>query len=181
MTIEIETKSNKEISKFENVLMNRFKSKEYGREHKTKDFREDYPNSIFFFVKDKGKIVSFGAFRRLTLKYLGKNYNILGICNIFTIKRGKGYGKTLISAMINHLKKTGKTGLGTCAKNRTSFYKKAGLSVRKEFIRRVVYKNPKGKLEPETDADGVYYEGKDKLITRMLSGKSIAYTDLKDW
>jgi len=181
MAIEIEMKSNKEVSKFENDLMNRSKSKEYSRRYKRKDFRKDYPKSVFFFVKDKGKIVAFGAFRKLVLEFRGKDYNILGICNILSIERGKGYGKILIAAMIEYMKKTNKTGLGFCAKKRTVFYKKAGLSVKKEFIRRVVYKNPKGKLEPETDADGVYYEGKDKLITRMLSGKSIAYTDLKDW
>jgi len=181
MAIRIEMKSNKVISRFENDLMNKFKSKEYGRKHKRKDFRKDYPDSVFFFVKGKGKITAFGTFRRLTLEFKCKRYRIFGICNILTIQRGKGYGKILIKAMIKHLKRTGKTGLGFCISKNMKFYKKSGMSIKKEFIRRVVYKNPKGKLEPEKNADGFYYEGKDKLITKILSGKSIAYTDLKDW
>ena len=180
MAIEIEIKSNKKISKSENALMNRSKQREY--KHKlVKDFKKDYPNSVFFFVKDKGKIVAFGTFRNLTLEYRGKDYNILGICNILTIKRGMGYGGILIKAMIDYLKKTGKTGLGFCSKSNIMFYKKSGMDIRREFIRRVVYKNPEGKLEPETNADGFYHEGKDKLITKLLSGKTIAYTGLKDW
>jgi hypothetical protein len=182
MAIEIDIKANEELSKGEQDLMNTSKSKEYGSRYQRKDFKKDYPNSIFFFVKDDDKIVAFGAFRKLTLEFRGKKYKILGICNILTIKRGVGYGRILIAAMIKYLKKTGKTGLGFCHPTRTMFYRKAGLGIRREFIRRVVYKNPTtGKLEPEHHADGVYYEGRDKLITKMLAGKSIAYTDLKDW
>jgi len=182
MAIEIEIKTNKELSKREEDLMNRSKSKEYGSKYKRMNFKKDYSNSIFFFVKDDNKIVAFGAFRKLTLQFSGKKYKILGICNILTIKRGMGYGKILIAAMSIYLKKAGKTGLGFCHPKRTMFYKKAGLDTKREFIRRVVYKNPTtGELEPEYHADGVYYEGRDKLITKILSGRSIAYTDLKDW
>ena len=181
MAIEIEMKTNKELSKREEDLMNSSKSKEYGSKYTRRSFKKDYPDSIFFFVKDDDKIVAFGAFRKLTLEFRGKRYNILGICNILTIKRGMGYGRILITAMIKYLKKTSKTGLGFCHPTRTLFYKKAGLGIKKGFIRRVVYKNPDtGKLEPEyahAHADGVYYEGRDKLITKILKGKSIAYTN----
>lgn len=182
MAIEIDIKINKELSKGEEDLMNRYKYKEYGSKYKRMNFKKDYPNSIFFFVKNDDKIVAFGTFRKLALEFRGKKYKILGICNILTIKRGMGYGRILIAAMIRHLKMTGKTGLGFCHPKRTMFYKRVGLDIKKEFIRRVIYKNPDtGKLEPEHHADGVYYEGRDKLITKMLSSNSIAYTDLKDW
>lgn len=181
MTIKIEVKNTKELSKQEENLMNRSKSKEYGRKYERKNFKKDHPNSIFFFVKDGGRIVAFGTFRKLPLEYRGRKYRIFGICNIFTVKRGRGYGRILIKAMIDHLKKTGKTGLGFCAKNKILFYKKSGMNIKREFIRRVVYKNPAGKLEPEYNADGFYYEGKDRLITKMLSSKAIAYTNLKEW
>jgi len=185
MAIGIDIKTNEELSKGEEDLMNRAKSKEYGSKYARGSFRANYPHSIFFFVKDDDQIVAFGTFRKLALEFHGKKYDILGICNILTIKRGMGYGRILIAAMIQCLMKTEKTGLGFCHPTRTMFYRKAGLSSCKGLIRKLAYKNPDtGKLEPEyahAHADGIYYEGRDKLITKMLKSKSVAYTDFKDW
>lgn len=180
MKITIEIKKNTELTKNEMELMYHSKKKEYG-EQNIRNFKEGYPNSIFFFVKDEKKIVAFGALRNLTLKFEGKDHKILGICNILTIKRRMEYGRILIASIINYIKKSGKTGLGFCVSQRTMFYKTTGLKVKKNLIPQVVYKNPAGKLEPENRADGVYYEGKDKFVTKLISSKSIAYTSLKDW
>jgi predicted N-acetyltransferase YhbS len=147
-----------------------------------KEITEDEKKSEIFFVKDKNKIVAFGILKPVKIKYLGNNYNILGISNILSVKKKKGYGKKLMQAMIEHAKKKGKTLLGFCGKQNVKFYKKSGLKSEKNFIRRFVYKNPKtGKKVVDKDGDGIYYEGKDKFISKVMKTKSIVYIDIMHW
>ena len=81
--------------------------------------------------------------------------------------------------MINHLKKTGKTGLGFCGRQNTKFYGKAGLKTKRLFGGRFALKNPKtGEVrfeEKGDEGDGLWYDGKDKLISKMLRTKGIGY------
>ncbi len=179
--ITIEIKKNTELTKQEEDLMNKNKKKEWPKEYGVKSFKKEYPKTIFFFVKDNGKIVAFGALRNLILDYKGKKYGIFAICNIFTIKRKKGYGRILISALINYSINHGKTAIGFCGFQNTRFYEKAGLNIKKNLLTKVMYKDPKtGELKPET-GDGLYYEGKDKLVSKLIKSKVPAYTDLFDW
>lgn len=170
----------KKLSPKEMNFMNRQRVKEFGADA-TKIWKKDYPlNSLVFFVLEKKSIVAFGLLRPVNLTYLNKRYNILGICSIISIIKKKGYGKDLIQGIIIYLKKTEKTGLGFTGK--TEFFKKAGLGTKKNFIKRFVYFNPRtGKKIYDYDGDGIYYEGKDKLITRILSTKSIAYIPILHW
>ena len=91
--IIIEIIKHNELPKRYEILMNKWRKKEFGP-NEIKDFKKDYlPGAIFFFVKDNNKIVAFGGLRKITIHYLGKKYRILGICNIVSIKKGKGYGR----------------------------------------------------------------------------------------
>jgi len=50
------------------------------------------------------------------------------------------------------------------------------------LIKRFAYKNPRtGKIIYDSDGHGVYYEGKDKLISKILKAKGYAYTDCDFW
>lgn len=157
-------------------LINKQRIKEY---KKINLFEKKYhKDTIFFFIKDKGKIVSFGLLRDIKVNYLDKIYNIKGIGGIMSVEKGKGYGKILIGAMINYLRKTGKTGFGFCGRKNSPFYEKAGLKTKKNLNLRFVMKNPKtGEIirDLDKDCDGIYYEGKDRLITKMLKTKYIGY------
>jgi len=180
--MKIEIKKNTELTKKEEDLMNKNKKKEWPKSYRIKNFKKEYPNSVFFFVKENNKIIAFGTLRNLTLEYKRKKYKIFGICNIFTIKRRQGYGKVVISVIIDYAKKYKKTALGFCSPKTSGFYAKAGLKIGKNLILKVVYKDPKtGELKPEYNADGLYYEGKDKLVSKLIKGKVPAYTDLFDW
>lgn len=159
----------------EKRLMNRARKRE-GADRK--DFDKDYTRGTkFFFVKEQDKILSFGALMPVKIEYKGENYDIMGICNIFSVEKGKGYGRMLIKKMIEHLKSTGKTGIGFTGE--AEFFKKAGLKTKKEFGRRFALRNPRTgevRFEAEDDiGDGVYFEGKDKLITKMIKTKGTAY------
>lgn len=178
--IAIEIIRDKDLPKKYTVLMNKWRKKEFGRKE-IKNFKKDYfPSAKFFFVKDDKNIVAFGCLRDISMRYLGKTYNILGICNIVSIQKGRGYGLILINAMIDYLKKTGKTGLGFTAVS--GFFKKAGLSVKSNFIKRFIYINPITKEEIiDDEGDGIYYDGKDHFIKKVLSTKSIVYINILHW
>ncbi len=170
-------KNVKKLTRSEKILMNKIRIREAG-ESGRKDFSRDYPNgTIFFFYKEKDKILAFGGLEPIKLNYLAKNYDILGICNIFSVEKGKGYGTILIAEIIKYLKKTGKTGLGFCGEKTAKFYEKAGLKSKKGFSLRLEMENPKTKEripDPDGGCPGIYIEGKDKLISKMSKGKAIA-------
>jgi len=104
--------------------------------------------------------------RSVKIEYLGKTYNIKGICSTISIVKGKGYGRMMVKAMINYLKKKGKTGLGFTGE--TEFFKKVGLGTKKNFIRRFVYRNPKTG-EEVIDMGGMEFITMERTIS---SGKS---------
>lgn len=175
--LKVEVKKWKQVPKSYIKLMVNQRVKEFGKN--TKNFEEDEKRSIFFFIKDKGKIVSFGMLEPIKINYLKKHYNILGISTIISVVRKKGYGTILMKEMIKYLKKKGKTGLGFTGNKTISFYEKAGLKTKKLFGKRFAVRNPKtGEIRFEKkgdEGDGLYYEGKDKLISKMLKTKSIGY------
>jgi len=43
--------------------------------------------------------MSFGLLKPVKIKYLGKNYNILGIGNVISIEKKKGYGTIVTSSI----------------------------------------------------------------------------------
>ena len=182
MTIKIEIIKDKNLPKEYMNIMNKWRKKDMGPKE-VKNFKRDYwPGAKFFFVKDNGEIVAFGGLRNVTINYLGKKYQIFGICNICSIKKRKGYGKILVQSMIKYLKKKGKTGLGFCGNKVSKFYRKSGLKIKKSFSPRFALKNPKtGEIKLDSDiCYGVYYEGKDKLIRKVLLTKSTGYYYLPD-
>ncbi|MEA3329944.1 MAG: hypothetical protein U9Q06_04335 [Nanoarchaeota archaeon] len=144
-----------------------------------KDYEQD---TLWFFVKRKNKVVAIGGLRPIKIKYLRKNYDIRGICSIISLEKKKDYGKIIIKAIIKYLEKKGKTGIGFCGKEITKFYKKSGLKIKKDFINRFIYKNPKtGKETIDKEGDGIYYEGKDKFISKVLKTKSPIFICVEHW
>lgn len=178
--IFVEVVKNKNLTKTQKETINHARVSHWG-EVQRKDFNKDYePDALWFFVKKKNRVVSLGGIRPIKVEYLGKKYNIGGICSTISLEKKKGYGKIMVYSMINYSKKTGKTLLGFTGK--TEFFKKAGLETKKNFIKRFRYKNPKtGKIEIDNEGDGIYYEGKDKFISNVLSNKSLAYIDVPFW
>jgi hypothetical protein len=175
----VEITKNKDLSKLQKETINKTRIKEWGKGEK-KDFTKDFePNTLWFFVKEKNKVVSLGGIRPIRVKYAGKTYSIGGICSTISLVKEKGYGKIMVSAMTDYSKKTGKTILGFTGQ--TNFFKKAELGIKKDFIRRFIWVKPGGKRFYDDDGDGIYYEGKDKFVSKVLKGKSPVYINVEHW
>lgn len=180
MSSKIETKKCKNLTKREMDIMNKARVKEFGKGEK-KNFKKDYPlTSDFFFVKEKEKIVAFTIVIPVKLEYLNKNYNILGLCSFISIKKRKGYARKLTGSIIEYVKKKEKSALGFTGK--TIIFGKIGLKTKKGFIKRFRYRNPRTKeIEIDNDGDGIYINGKDNFIKKVLSTKSLVYSDIPFW
>jgi len=179
--MKVQIKKGKNLTKKEKELIDKQRVKEFGKKA-VRSWEKDPPMTDVFFIKDNKEIVAFGMLMPIKINYQNKNYNILGISSVLSIKKKKGYGKKLIQAMMEHAKKKGKTMLGFCGKKNITFYEKAGLKSKKNFIRRFVYKNLKtGKKVVDKDGDGIYYEGKDKFISKVMKTKSIVYINIIHW
>jgi hypothetical protein len=180
--MKIEVKKNKNLLKKEKDLINKNRERHFGR-GEIKDFKKDYEqNTLWFFVKENNKIVALGGLRPIKIKYLRKNYNIRGFCSIIAIKKKRGYGKAVIQSMINYLKRYKKTGLGFCERKNAKFYEKSGLKIKKDLINRFVYLKPKAKKRIiDEGGDGIYYEGRDKFISKVLSTNSKVIINVPHW
>ncbi|MAH51694.1 hypothetical protein CMI37_38105 [Candidatus Pacearchaeota archaeon] len=178
--VKIEIVKNKNLTKTEKDAINKARVDDWGEKNR-RDFKKHYePDTLWFFVKKGKKIVSIGGLRPIKIKYLGKTYNIKGICSTISVVRMKGYGRVMVAFIINYSRKTGKTLLGFTGK--TEFFKKVGLGTKKDFIKRFVYVNPKTKEKIyDSDGDGIYYDGKDKLISKILKTKSPVYIGVEHW
>ena len=180
MKITIETKKVKELSSAEMNLMNKGRIINFGEET-YKDWKKEYPlNSDVIFVKNNSRIAAFLVLRPIKINYLNQEYNILGICSVIALEQGRNYGRILVSAAISYCQSKNKTCLGFT--NKTGFFKKAGFGTEVGFIKRFVYVNPKTKEKiVDEDGDGIFYNGKDNFIQKVLSTKSIIKIPILHW
>jgi len=184
--MKIEVKRGKELSKKELLFVAKESVRVFDHNKKSveKELEElqDEMQSTFFFIKDKKKIMSFGFLKPVKINYLGKTYNILGIGNIISIKRKKGYGTILMNEMLKFLKKKNKTGLGFTGNRVAEFYKKVGFKAEKKLCNRFFYDYGNSKTnKKEKGWWGIYYEDKDKFISKVLKTKSLVMIPCMHW
>lgn len=177
--IHVDLIKSKDLDKKEKKSLEELRVKEFGEKNR-KDFKKDYePDTLWVIVKKKKKIVSFGGIRPIKVKYLGKEYDIGGVCSTIAVIKKKGYGRIMANAMVDQSKKMNKTILGFTGK--TEFFRKCGWGTKKDFIRRFVWVKEDGEKEYDPDGDGVYFEGKDKLISKVLKGKGYVEIPVEFW
>ncbi|MGK0232317.1 MAG: hypothetical protein ACI9P9_000400 [Patescibacteria group bacterium] len=178
-TPTIETTRNKNLTLAQKRIINNARIQEWGK-FATKNFTTDFePNTIWFVVKHNKKTVALGGLRPIKIKHNKTTYNILGICSIISLVKKKGYGKILMASMVDHSIKTGKTLLGFT--DQTKFFQKIKLDTKKGFIKRFIYITKKGEEIHDNDGDGIYYQGKEKCITKILKSKSPVYIAVEHW
>jgi len=175
-----EYKKLKGLCKKEMELMNKARIINFGR-NETKDWKKEYSlDSVVFFIKKNSKIVSFLLLIPITLNYLKKEYNIYGVCSVISLDKGKGYGLLLVDSALSYIKNTKKSALGFTTE--TDFFKKAGFEVKKDFIKRFIYIDPvTNKKIVDAVGDGIFYNGKDNFIKKVLSTKSKIIIPILHW
>ena len=105
----------------------------------------------------------------IKINYLGKKYNILGFASGIAIEKSKGYGKILMTQRIDYVKKRDKTALGFTTTKNLGFFRKCGLKIERNLIRRFIYKNPLTDKEIKDNiGEGIYLEGRDGFMKKSL-------------
>jgi predicted N-acetyltransferase YhbS len=157
------------------------KCKDYDEEIRL--LKEEEGESIFFFVKDGSRVVSLGLLKPIKIKYLGKNYNFLGIGNIISIEKGKGYGTILMKEILRYLKEKNITGIGFSRSEIIDFYRKAGFMTSWGLKRRFFYDyGDKEKNKSIVKKRyGIYFDGRDKLVSKLLKTKIIVKIPCGHW
>jgi hypothetical protein len=128
-----------------------------------------FANDIFFILYDKKEILSTGRLRPISnIQFMKKKYSLLGIADIVSVIRGKGYGKRIMKAIKKYLNSKNEIGIGFCRRNNSPFYRKCGFNIGENLITRFIFTNKKGKLiKNEWDDDIIYsYMGKG-LVNKM--------------
>ncbi len=170
---------NKNLTDEQKYIINNARIKEWGIEEK-KDLSKDFePDTIWFFVEDNKKIVALCGLRLIKIKYCNKDYVVRGICSVIALEKGKGYGKLLTQAMIDYSKKSGETILGFTLK--TEIFRRCGLKVEKDFIKRFVWVKKNGERVLDNEGDGIYFEGKDEFVSKVLEGEDMVKIDIEFW
>ena len=75
-----------------------------------------------------------------------------------------------VTAMYHYIKKRGKTQISFCHPKNTGFYKKCGMRIIKNSVKRFYYEDKQGKIHKNKwDKDVFYLEGKDNLVKNILA------------
>ncbi len=132
-----------------------------------------YKRDIFFLVYKNKKIVAAGRLQPRKVRFNNKSYSVLGIADIASEEKGKGYGRVLMEKLRNYLVKNNETGVGFCAARNSGFYQKMNFTTDRELFKRFYSKNHEDKED-----DFIFFlEGKTKLISDMLKIRGEAEID----
>ena len=94
--------------------------------------------------------------RPIKAEYLGKKYDIGGICSTISLVKKKGYGRYIVHALIDYSIKTGKSIVGFTAKENLKIFSKTGLQIKEDFIRRFIQIKPNGEKFYDNDGHGIF-------------------------
>jgi len=128
-----------------------------------KEKQEKFADDVFFILRNsKKEILSAGRLRPVKVKFLGRIYEIMGIADIVSVVKKKGYGKKIMKAIKDYLKTRKKTGIGFCFRKNSGFYQKCGFGIARSQVARFVYGNKKKKKYGDkdlhkTDVDVIYF------------------------
>lgn len=128
---------------------------------------------LFFLVKEDREIKAFGSLQDIDLIIDKLTLPILGIKGVASLEEGKGYGKSLIEAMVKYAKENEEILVGFCDPKNRGFYIKSGLKVKENGNLNFVHKKEDGS-EHTDDGDVIYYsEFKNEITKAIEEGKRI--------
>lgn len=156
--------TDKEIIEINKIFQKEFPGNEPINKKKKKLFAKD----IFFIVYVNYGIASVGRLRPVKLIFKNKKYAVLGIADMVSVIKRRGYGKQILKAMDKYSKKM---KIGFCRRKNSLFYIKSGLIIAKDLVKNFVYYN-KGKIiKNNWDNDVIYSKNAEKFIEEVKISK----------
>jgi len=140
------------------------------REFKAPPLQEkDLKDGLFFLLFDDKKILATGQLIPVgPIDYNGETFFILGMGGILASKKGKRYGKQIMTAIKDRLVAKNKTGVGFCRLGNKGFYEKCGFKVDTTSIKRFVFQKGDRKITNSGDDCVVYLDASDRFMEKVL-------------
>lgn len=172
--------SNKFIEEWNKIMYDAFKEDEPLKPKARKKFENDV---FFILINSKKEILSTARLRPVEVKFMDKKYKILGIADMVSPVKKKGYGKKIVKAMIKYAKSKNIEAVGFCHKKNKEFYEKCGLEMDMNSKRQFVFRNKKGKkCRNEYDDYAIYLKIKGGLMEEVLKNpKEEVLIPIKHW
>lgn len=140
------------------------------REFKVSPRRRETLSMTFFLLVDGERILATGELVPIKpVSFSGKNFSILGIGGILANKKGKGYGRQIMTAIKNYLITNDRTGVGFCSLHNKGFYEKCGFNVDTTSIKRFIFWSNKKKVTNSGDDCVLYLDAFDRFMQKVLS------------
>lgn len=148
--------------------------KEYGEN--TKDFEHNEQESTFFFLNDGNEIKAFGMLKPVVIYVDSKEYQIMGMANVISVEKSKGYGSILMDHVKKYLEKNRFACIGNTHRVNFDFYTKCGFTFIPGLVERFIYFDKNGKHKPDddwTDYSMFIYDKANQLATLIQSSNEI--------
>lgn len=155
------------------------------REFKTPPLqKKDLKNRQFFLLIRDKKLLAVGQLIPVEpVNFNGETFSTLGIGGILANKKGKGYGKQIMTAIKDHLVAKNKTGVGFCRLRNKGFYEKCGFNVDTTLIKRFVFQDDSKKIINSGDDCVLYLDASDHFMQKVLfySSQEVILPRPPDW
>lgn len=97
-----------------------------------------------------------------------ETFSFLNIGGIIANEKGKGHGKRLMTAIVDHLLAHDTIGLGFCSPRNQGFYEKCGLTVETKSTHRFIYRHGSERLTAEGQFL-LYRDRSDHFLEKVLA------------
>ena len=154
-----------DIKRIDKILQKAFSGNEPIRPKNRKLFSKD----TFFIVRgSQNRILSIGRLRPAKIVFHGVSYSILGIADIVSVVKRKGYGKMLMESMHSYMLAKKQKGIGFCLRKNSIFYRKSGLKIAKGLVNRFFYRTTNGEtVKNKWDKDVIYTPNASDIIKEI--------------
>lgn len=181
MDLETTVKPGTELTSEELEVINFWRKKEFDKEAWSHDGINYFHKNLFFIIRNTEQIVSFGMLIPIDIFIDKQKYSIDGIATIFSVVRGKGYGKFLMQEMKKYIQGSDKIAIGFCNSKNTEFYKKCGYSIWENGIDNFIYIDEEGKEIKDDGGDTLYLDNSEHVLENAIKSNKLIYHFFPHW
>lgn len=135
--------------------------------------KDDLKERLFFLLMKKDNIIAMGALLKVEPVFFNdEKFTFFAFVNVVANKKGKGYGKQVVSTMRGYPINNDLSGFGFCMPKVQRFYEKCGFIINTQSTKRFIYMKEE---ESITNQDGqviFYQDSSDKFMEKILANPS---------